>query len=128
MARLIGTRHGGVTSFWPATRPEVATVFMHPGGCGQAAAGVPVGRRGVPQVFGRRWRPQVSEAGLGQVLLWDWMRGRRVSSVTREGREAEGTTLRVGDCWAPAVPGVVGTAPLPALRRGLLAPQLSVGG
>lgn len=112
----------GITSSWPATGPEVAAALMHPGGSGQAVAGVPVCPRGVPQVLARGWRPQVSEARPGTVSA-----GIVCRAEGFPGRLERVVTLEVALCaWAavglPRSPGVVGPAPLPALRRGLRVP------
>lgn len=113
----------GVISSWPATGPEVATAFMHPGGCVQTAAGVPACQRGVQQELGRGWRPQVSEARVGKVF--SGMAGR---AGAREGRDVEGTTPRVGDCWAAEVPRRCGHCPSPRPEARPPGPSLGVGG
>lgn len=96
---------------------------MHPGGCVQTAAGVPAYQREVPQVFGRGWRPQVSEAWVGKVFSGIVCRAEGFPAWLERV-----VMLKVPLCaWATVglqgCPGVVGTASLPALRRGLLAPH-----
>lgn len=105
----------------------MATAFTHPGGCVQTAAGVPACQREVPQVFRRGWRPQVSEARVGKVFSGIVCLAEGFPAWL-EGRDAEGTTLRVGDCWAAVVPRRSWHCPSPRPEARPPGPSLGVGG